>query len=85
MHMEMLLHLMLITALCGKRGWTGGGDKGAGIRDKGAGDRDKGAGDGIKGRGGGRGDGGTEIWGWVLYQNLLYFIDFTPFLCTSMQ
>ena len=32
MHVEMLLHLMLITALCGKRGWTGGGDKGAGIR-----------------------------------------------------
>ena len=22
---------------------------------------------------------------WVLYQNLLYFTDFTLFLCTSMQ
>ena len=34
---------------------------------------------------GGRGGGGREILGQRLYQNLLYFTDFTLFLCTSMQ
>ena len=31
------------------------------------------------------GAGVRKFWGWVLYQNLLYFTDFTLFLCTSMQ
>ena len=46
----------------------------------------KGAGDGGKGGGNmGRGGGGREILGAGLYQNLLYFTDFTLFLCTSMN
>ena len=55
------------------------GDKGGG-----GGDGDKGGGDG--GRGGGeRGEEGAGVrkfWGRVLYENLLYFTDFTLFLCT---
>ena len=34
------------------------------------------------------GGGGAGVWNFlerVLYQNLLYFTDFTLFLCTSMQ
>ena len=31
------------------------------------------------------GAGVRKFWGRVLYQNLLYFTDFTLFLCTSMQ
>ena len=52
---------------------------------------DKGAGDGVKGAGGGEewagdgGGGGRELFGAGLYQNLLYFTDFTLFLCTSTQ
>ena len=58
------------------RGWTGGWGRGRG----------KGVGDG--GRGGGgrwkRGD-GREVLGAGLYKILLYFTDFTLYLCTSMQ
>ena len=51
----------------------GGGDTGTGV--KGAGNGDKG------GRGtGGRGAGVGKFWGRGLYQNLLYFTDFTLFL-----
>ena len=62
-----------------------GGGTDTGIRG-GRGTGVKGAGDG--GRGGGewgRGGGVREILGRGLYQNLLYFTDFTLFLCTSMQ
>ena len=53
----------------------GGGDTGI----RGAGDRGKGDGTGEEGAGVGK------FWGWELYQNLLYFTDFTLFLCTAMQ
>ena len=61
----------------------GGGDTGIrGTGVKGAGDGDKGdVGKGDGGRGGGVG----KFLGWGFYQNLLYFTDFTLFLCTSMQ
>ena len=53
------------------RGWTGGaGIRGMGVKEAGN---------------GGRGGRGREILGRALYQNLLYFTDFTLFLCTSMQ
>ena len=54
----------------------GGGD--TGIRG--------GRGTGVKGAGtGGEGTGVGNFWGRGLYQNLLYFTDFTLFLCTSMR
>ena len=62
--------------------WEGGqgwGDGDTGIR--GAGDGGKGCGDGGKG-GGGTGEEGAGVgkfWGRGLYQNLLYFTDFTLF------
>ena len=50
------------------------GIKGAGIGDKGGGGRGK------RGRGAGEeGAGVRKFWG---RENLLYFTDFTPFLCT---
>ena len=62
------------------------GDKwGAGTGVKGAGDGGEGAGDGERGGDGGRGGGVGKFFGRGLYQNLLYFTDFTLFLCTSMQ
>ena len=64
-----------------------GGAGDTGIR--GAGTGVKGAGDGGRGkRGRGTGEEGAGVgkfWGRGLYQNLLYFTDFTLFLCTSMQ
>ena len=62
----------------GLRGWTGGGGD-TGIR--GAGDGDKGGGGrGKRGRGAGEeGAGVRKFWGRVLYENLLYFTDFTLF------
>ena len=51
------------------------GIKGAGIGDKGGG------GWGKRGRGK-RGAGVWKSWGRVLYENLMYFTDFTLFLCT---
>ena len=77
------------------RGWTGGGSGDTGIRGgggrwtvvKGAGNEDKGGGGrGKRGRGTGEeGVGVRKFWGRVLYQNLLYFTDFTQFVCTSVQ
>ena len=58
-----------------------GGDKGGGDGIKGAGIGDKGGGRRAGGERGKRGW-GTEILGWVFYENLLYFTDFTLFLCT---
>ena len=68
----------------------GGGDtgiRGRGTGVKGAGDGDKGGGGRGK-RGRGTGEEGAwvgKFWGRGLYQNLLYFTDFTLFLCTAMQ
>ena len=56
----------------GDTGIRGAGDGGKGMGEEGAGNR-------------GRGGGGREILGRGLYQNLLYFTDFTLILCTSMQ
>ena len=66
---------------CGDTGIRGAGDgvKGAEDGGEGAGDGERGAGDGERG-----GGVGTFL-GRELYQNLLYFTDFTLFLCTSMQ
>ena len=67
------------------RGWTGARGWGeAGIRGKGGRDGVKGMGEEGAGNGG-RGGAEREILGRGLYQNLLYFTDFTLFLCTSMQ
>ena len=59
-------------------GWTSGvGIRGSGV--KGTGNRGKGvAGLGKRGRVG-------RFWRRGLYQNLLYFTDFTLFSCTSVQ
>ena len=60
------------------RGW------GAGIRGGGGGGGGKW--DGGEGAGNGRRGGWIgKFWGRGFYQNLLYFTDFTLFLCTSMQ
>ena len=59
------------------RGWTGGGDTGI----RGPGDGGKGGG----GRGRGKRGGVGKFLGRGLYQNLLYFTDFTLYLCTSVQ
>ena len=72
------------------RGVGGGGDtgiRGRGTGIKGAGNGDKGGrGRGKRGRGAGEeGAGVRKFWGRVLYENLLYFTDFSLFLCTSMQ
>ena len=62
----------------------GYGDKGAGAGGKG--DGGKGAGDVQEGAGDGEEGAGVGIfWGRGLYKKLLYFTDFTLFLCTSMQ
>ena len=65
-----------------RTGGGGGGDtwiRGRGTGVKGAGGGEEWAGDG------GSGGGGRELFGAGLYQNLLYFTDFTLFLCTSTQ
>ena len=69
-----LVYCFSLNFILGYSKWEGGQGRRE-YGDKGDGERED----------GGRGAGVGKFWGRGLYQNLLYFTDFTLFLCTAMQ